>query len=370
VALVNLTSGGLSGGYKKYLERMLPLLRSSPSISRLEVLSPRGLEVPADGAHGAWSWPENDGVAGYRVLKAELARRRPDVVFVPSARLIRTPFPSVVMVRNMEPLVAPFRGNSPRDAFRNVGRRVVARASCNRATRVIAVSAFVRDFLVDHWGVTPAKVGIVPHGVETSLPRISWVKPKAIKSSAHRPLIFAAGSIRPARGLEDLLGALPHLRSAGIDPLVVIGGATSGDGQAYQKRLEAAIDKDGHGDSVVWAGSLSQQEMAWCYGNCNVFVMTSRVEACPNTALEALTYGCLCIATTERPMPETFVDAATYYGAGDSERLADQIARAFRLSTAEKTAAGRRAVERANHFTWESTVIATIQQLQLAADKR
>jgi glycosyltransferase involved in cell wall biosynthesis len=370
VALVNLTSGGLSGGYRKYLERMLPLLRQSPSISRLEILSPNGLDVPADLADGNWSWPENDGMWGYRALKAELARRQPHVVFVPSARLIATTVPSVVMVRNMEPLVAPFSGNSARDGFRNVGRRLVARASCRRATRVIAVSAFVRDFLVDHWRVGAAKVGVVPHGVETPLARSSWVKPKAIRSATSRPFIFAAGSIRPARGLEDLLGALDRLRDAAINPLVVIAGAASGDGQAYQQKLEKVIANGGHRDSVVWTGPLSQEEMAWCYGNCSVFAMTSRVEACPNTALEALAYGCLCVATTTRPMPEIFGDAAAYYEAGNAGLLADKIVTALRLSAVEKAALARRGVDRASGFTWETTANDTVQQLQLAANKK
>ena len=364
-AVVNLTSGGLSGGYRKYLQQLLPLLHDSPLITQLDVLSPSSVQFDTS-RDGYWSWPDADGMTGYKSLRSELARRKPDVVFFPSARLVNVAIPTVVMVRNMEPLVAPFAGNSMRDGLKNVGRRVVARWSCRRATRVIAVSDFVRDFVVDHWNVPPTKIGVVPHGVEPPLEPGARIKPQSV-AVGKDPWIFAAGSIRPARGLEDLLGALSYIHSAGIRPRIVVAGATSGDGETYRQKLQRAIDQAGHAGDVVWAGPLSQPEMAWCYANCSAFVMTSRVEACPNTALEALAYGCVCVATTRRPMPETFGDAARYYEAGDQQMLAEQIVTVLRMTDVERNDLARKAVSRAADFTWQKTAEGTIRELQLAA---
>jgi glycosyltransferase involved in cell wall biosynthesis len=367
VAVVNLTSGGYSGGYRKYLERMLPLLQQSAAISMLEVLSPRGLEPGDHTAIDHWSWPLNDEMTGFRGLRSEIARRRPDVVFIPTARFVRSARPTVVMVRNMEPLIAPFAGNTWRDGLKNVGRRVAAHSSCHRATRVIAVSPFVRDFIVDHWNVGPDKIGVVSHGVEKALPSESWMKPAAIRFPMDRPIIFTAGSIRPARGLEDLLAALTALQHSGLRPRLLIAGAASGDGSPYQRKLQAALETSGIGESVTWSGSLSEREMAWCYGNCDAFVMTSRVEACPNTALEALAYGAACVATTNRPMPETFGDAARYYDAGNIAKLAQQVETVLRMPGAEKASLSARAVARASEFNWEQTARKTIEQLQSAS---
>lgn len=369
LAVVNLTSGRLSGGYKKYLEQMLPLLHGSQLVSTLDILSPDGVDVPAGSADSYWSWPEKDRMTGHQALKTELARSRPDVVFMPTARFVNTGYPSVVMVRNMEPLVAPFTGNSARDGLRNIVRRLAARSSCRHATRVIAVSPFVRDFLVERWRVPPGRVGVVAHGVETALHPSYWIRPASVSPTSERPIIFAAGSIRPARGLEDLLDALAILRAQGLEPTVVIAGDVSGDGQRYRKKLESTIAANGNNGSVVWAGLLSSKEMAWCYGNCSAFVMTSRVEACPNTALEALAYGAGCIATTNRPMPETFGNVARYYEPGDSTILADQIASVLRMRNADRTMLAQRAVARARTFTWEAAARHTIDQLRLAVNE-
>ena len=180
-------------------------------------------------------------------------------------------------------------------------------------------------------------------------------------------MIFCAGSIRPARGLEDLFHALVLLRASGLDPTVLIAGDVSGDGQKYRVRMQRKLDADGNADSVIWAGPLSTNEMAWCYGNCSAFVMTSRVEACPNTALEALAYRSACIATTNRPMPETFEDAALYYDAGNSQMLADQISTVLGRGDAVRTLFSQRAAARAADFAWESAAQKTIHQLSLAA---
>ncbi len=235
---------------------------------------------------------------------------------------------------------APFAGNSLRDGLRNIGRRIAAHSSCRNATRVIAVSAFVRDFLLGEWRIPAEKVSVVAHGVEPALVPSRRLKPASVTPQSDRAMVFVAGSIRPARGLEDLLNAQVRLKGLGVEPTIVIAGSVSGDGERYRRKLKGIIARGQIGDSVVWAGSLSPHEMAWCYGNSSVFVMTSRVEACPNTALEAMSYGASCIATTNRPMPEIFGDAARYYTAGDYEMLADRIVSVFRLPDSENVRPG------------------------------
>ena len=370
VAIINLTSGGLSGGYRKYLDVMLPLIKASPLVSRVDVFSPSGISLPPDAADSYWYWPTREAFSGYKNLKSQVTGRSPTVVFIPTARLIKLQQPTVVMIRNMEPLIAPFEGNSFREGWRNIGRSLAARSSCRRATRVIAVSPFVRDFLTTEWTLPIDKVGIVMHGVERPLAPDSWVKPRALTAAAVAsvPLLFCAGSIRPARGLEDVFGALPLLKDLGFSPVVVIAGEVTGDGEMYRQELLRRLSERDMAQSVVWTGALSSAEMAWLYGNCSAFVMTSRVEACPNTALEAMAYGALSVATTRRPMPDIFGEGASYYEAGDIDGLAQELAAVLKLADQDKAERRNRARMRAGEFSWNSTAEQTIQQLRLAAD--
>jgi glycosyltransferase involved in cell wall biosynthesis len=363
VAMVNLTSGGLSGGYRKYLDRIVPPLREHPRVERLDVFVPAGAAESA--TQPAYeTWPVQDGMRGFGVLRARLAELKPDVVFVPTARWIDFGgIPSAVMVRNMEPLERPFTGNRPLESLRNVFRAHAARRASMRADRVIAVSGHVRDFICARWGIPQDKVGLVYHGIDPATSPSGYVRPARLPDGRREPNIFTAGSIRPARGLEDLVQALAILRKQGRSLRLDIAGAPDPSSEHYLVRIQKLAATLGVDDAITWLGHLAPQEMSWCFANAVAFVMTSRCEACPNTALEAMAHGALCISTDTPPMPEFFADSALYYRAGNAGELA---ARLLTCTVPSESLDVLRveAVRRAAHFTWADTVSNTVAELE------
>ena len=259
IAIVNLASSGLSGGYLKYLLNLVPLLRRDPRVTTLDVFIPDGVALPGCGS--LRTWPARDGVTGFPALRAELARLAPDVVFFPTARLVDCGgVPTIVMVRNMEPLTVPFGGNSWRESLRNLARARAARRACERATRVIAVSDYVRRFVTGRWGLSASRVGRVYHGVNPPDPA-SEIAPASLQPVER--FVFTAGSIRPARGLEDLIRATPALLRDHPDLAVVIAGKVDEVAHAYGARMQHLAAKLGVARAVVWTGQLSSPEMAW-----------------------------------------------------------------------------------------------------------
>lgn len=366
MALVNLTRGGLSGGYKKYLQTLVPILAATERLE-LAMFSPANMDLAPISSVRNERWPTDDEYRGFRALRGKLSDFAPDVVFIPTARYVDTPFPTVVMVRNMEPLVLPFSGNSFADGMRNVARRYVARASCRKASRIIAVSGYVHDFLRDRWNVPPAKLAVVPHGVGEVIPKLGHVRPRSVKADVGHQFIFAAGSVRPSRGLEDVIKAVALLRSRGADVDLVIAGTVSGSTEAYHGALRALSEASGIAEHVVWAGDLTPREMAWCFSNCRAFAMTSRVEACPNTVLEALSHGTLSVSSTLPPMPEFFGDGALYYKAGNEGELASRLAEIMALDDRARDDLAGRARARAALFSWSDTARGTIAVLRTAS---
>jgi len=153
VAVVNLTRGGMSGGYRKYLIEVIPRLAADPRVSQIRVFTPAG----ASGLTGVDERPLDSA------LSQSNAFSEFDVVFVPTARTLRVGRrPLVTMVRNMEPMQAPFGGNSIREGLINLARATIARRSCRQATRVIAVSEHVRAGLRASGGQERNTVGVTP----------------------------------------------------------------------------------------------------------------------------------------------------------------------------------------------------------------
>jgi glycosyltransferase involved in cell wall biosynthesis len=357
LAVVNVTSGGMSGGYRKYLMRLMPLLANDPRVTDLSVFVPERAAVNLASEIEVRTWRPGSGGSRFATLARDVAACAPDVVFVPTSRHVSFgSTPVATMVRNMEPLEAPFGGNTWTESVKNVARAWEARRACRHATRVIAVSEHVRNFIVSRWRIDRERIGTVYHGVDEAAPRPAPMEPETGRT------LFTAGSIRPARGLEDVIRALPLLDA---DVRLVIAGGVDAGCARYADGLRRLCGETGVTARVSFAGQLDTAGMASAFQHAVAFVMTSRVEACPNTALEAMSHGCAIISVNRAPMPEFFRDAARYYPVAEAHALAVQL-RAILADPAERGRLGRAARCRAAAFTWEATKNRTIEELERA----
>jgi glycosyltransferase involved in cell wall biosynthesis len=350
VVVANLTGGGLSGGYRKYLHRLMPRMAADRRVEQLTIFVPRTAEASLDRALDVRRYDVTD--AGVRTLADEVRALAPDVVFVPTARFLPFGRPTVTMVRNMEPLMVPFAGNAFREGIRNLGRAGQAKRASRSATRVIAVSKFVREFLLTRWGIPPERVGLVYHGVDP------WPPAGTVQNR----VLFTAGSIRPARGLEDVINALAELPP---DVQLRIAGRVDAGAERYAKQLHEIAESVGVARRITWMGQLSDPQMHTQLSTCAVFVMTSRAEACPNTALEAMSAGSVIVSVDHEPMPEFFGDAALYYRAPDAEALAARVVDLLE-GRVDRAALQARAHARAAQFSWDATCDLTIRELEIA----
>jgi glycosyltransferase involved in cell wall biosynthesis len=368
VAVVNATNGGLSGGSIKYLSHLIPLLELDRRVSRLDVFAPEGYESELAGAGSLRPIRHGDAFRGFSTVCGELRTLAPDVVFVPNARrLPLAGIPQVTMIRNMEPLVRPVGRNSMVEIAKNLLRAKVARHAARKSDRVIAVSEFVRTTMIDVWRIPADRIDVVYHGVDSpaATQHLTEVPPVLAALDPGR-FILSVGSIRPYRGLEDAIRALAQMPADLTDWKLVVLGAPDAGSVFYERELRQLSDELNVAGRIVWAGSTSPAVVTWCLQNCGAFVLTSRVEACPNAGLEALSLGCSCAVSTSDPMPEFFSDVALYYEPGDATTLAAQLARLASEAVPAKLARAHKARERSRRFTWQSTAARTLDVLERA----
>ena len=373
IAILNLTSGGISGGYRKYLRNLIPRIARHPKVSALLVGLPRPInlsEWKEAFPFANWQslkpckWPVSDLNSDERTKIKEFA---PDVVFIPTARFCRIDgVPTVNMIRNMEPFV-DIDENPILERILNCMRAKETRNSLLKADRTIAVSGFVRQFITDRWGVNPEKVGLVYHGVE-NMNGLSLKKPASILQSWKGDFLFTAGSIRPARGLEDAIFAVRQISGKrGKDCKLAVAGSVTWNMRGYYRKLKTAVRCFGLESSILFTGPLSEQEMCWCYQHCKMFLMTSRVEACPNIALEIMANGCIAIVADNPPLPEMLDNTAIFYPPRKQKVLAELIQRVLNMSEEQLNAMRKRCLERAAKFSQDKCARLTVAELIKAA---
>jgi glycosyltransferase involved in cell wall biosynthesis len=372
IAIVNVTGGGLSYGYLNYLSEVLPRMLSHPRLHQLYVYLPPGFsKYFANMLPSEYLRQLPGGFRGRRQLRLDISRISPDVVFFPGNQWLNLGrIPSVSMVQSMLPMVLPYGGNGWLDIAKNLVRARLTRTACERANRVIAISNYVKEFLIDHWHIAPGRIGMVYHGVNPPPVAETLRIPAGIFPDWSGTFLFTAGSMHPYRALDDVINAMAVLASRGIrPPLVIAGGVDLDPSQLpYLLGMKKLAIKLGVDSQIAWVGHLDRAEMSWCYSHCQMFLMTSRVEACPNIALEAMSHGAFCLAADNPPLPEFFQKAAIYYRPKSGEALAETICEGLAYSPEAAGVLRLRARERARDFTWEETTERTVHEFELAAN--
>jgi glycosyltransferase involved in cell wall biosynthesis len=368
VAIVNLTGGGLSHGYINYLSEVIPRMLRHPQVAQLFVYVPPGFSPGFAGILPPGHLGQCDNSCrGRRELRREIARIAPDVVFFPGNRWLNLgQIPSISMVQSMLPMVMPFGGNGWRDIAKNIERAYATKVACKRANRVIAISNYVKEFLVNSWHISSGRIGMVYHGVNSPPVDAAFRIPRGIPLEWDGRFLFTAGSMHPYRGLDDVMQALAVLASQGVRPPVVIAGGADSTQLPYMRKMTNLAEKLGVQSQIAWTGHLEAAEMSWCYSHCRLFLMTSRVEACPNIALEAMSQGAFCLAADNPPLPEIFQEAALYYRPKCGEAMAQAISTALAYAPDAAGDRGARAKQRAGDFTWEETADRTVQEFDRA----
>lgn len=377
VALINLTGGSMSGGYRKYLLAMLPRIAAHRQISSVLCASPPDWNISqwfdkstpvrfvTCSPFKAFNYRPDDN------LYQELTDFKPDILFIPVERMMEYEnTPVINMLRNMEPFVKPVKGTPLEERIRNKIRYTEGAKALKKASRVIAISGFVRDYLTEELGISQEKVGFVYHGFDLNH-YVQPKKPLIIPEEWKGNFIFTAGSVRPARGIEDIIFAMQPLHNK-LPELsgLVIAGQCLPSMQAYKSKLIKWLNSNHLKEKVLWSDFLPEEEMAWCYKNSKAFVMTSRVESFGHIAIEAMSHGCVCISTTCPCLPEIFDTAAVYYSPGDWKTLSESIVKICREGRDYSDKASERAKHRASQFSWDIAAEKTVQEIQTALECR
>ena len=161
-----------------------------------------------------------------------------------------------------------------------------------RADRLLAVSQFTRQRLVDDGGFQPDKIGLLPNTVDTerfspdSKPR-HLLKRFGLKPT--QPVILTVARLAGEeryKGYDQIIRALPEIRRKVPGVCYVIGG--TGPDRA---RLEALVTELGLTEAVLFAGYIPDHELVSYYNLCDVFAMPSKGEGFGIVYLEALACG-------------------------------------------------------------------------------
>jgi len=209
------------------------------------------------------------------------------------------------------------------------------------AARIAAVSRNVAEEAVRWFGVSRARIEIVPNGVD------EFFTPDGDDDY----YVLFVGTIEPRKGLDDLLAvwdSLPNPRPR----LVLCGDAGWGDVQLPR------------GAEVT--GYVDRERLRDLYRHARAFVYPSRYEGFGIPPLEAMACGAPVIATRTGAIPEYADGVALLIDSGDRVALRAALIRVLSDNTLRSELRAR-GPERARMYTWDRSAALMTQLFEEAA---
>lgn len=159
----------------------------------------------------------------------------------------------------------------------------VERWLARSAARVIVCSDYMSREVTRQFDVPPAKIDVVPNGVDALRFR---ARPRAVAAARARfagsaPLVSFAGRLVYEKGVQHLIAAVPRLLESTPDLRVVI----AGDGP-YRRELEEMAHP-----AVTFAGFLGGHDLTALMAASDCYVVPSIYEPFGMVALEAAAAG-------------------------------------------------------------------------------
>jgi glycogen(starch) synthase len=235
----------------------------------------------------------------------------------------------------------------------------VERWITNRSQRVITCSAFMREQVIEIFGVSPRRVTAIPNGIDPAdLPRpeaAELVRLRAEFAAPDERLVLLIGRLVYEKGFQLALEAMPEVIKAVPGTRFLVAGSGT-----HEKELKKQAEELGLMEHGTFLGWIGDDVLHTLYAIADLTVVPSIYEPFGLVALEAMASGCPCIVADTGGLREVVPDEAAglRFAARDPEALAEVAIRVLTDPELEQ----RLIVEAKEHvlsFDWADVAVRT-----------
>jgi glycosyltransferase involved in cell wall biosynthesis len=249
-----------------------------------------------------------------------------DACFFPAAHRClpyKSPCPTVGVVHDM----AAFWGTRRTREHLGAMLRMILPNSLSRLDRIIAVSEWVKQELLDLTRVKESRIDVVPNGVDLTA---FYPRPKNEESviliqpfSFRRPYILCVSRIdHPVKNHVRLIKAFGIFKERTKLPhRLVLAGSDSNNAA----RVKEAAMKSPWRNDIFFTGHFPLKSLPELYSGADFVVLPSMYEGFGMGVLEAMASGVPVACARAASLPETAGNAGRYFDPLDAEDMADRM---------------------------------------------
>jgi glycosyltransferase involved in cell wall biosynthesis len=246
--------------------------------------------------------------------------------------------------------------------------RVVLPNSLRKLDRIIAVSKWVKQELVELARIRESRIEVVPNGIDLSA---FFPRPRNEESvvliqpfSFRRPYVLYASRLEhPIKNHVKLIEAFGIFKERTKYPhRLVLAGA---DSRGAEKIREAAEVSPWRKD-IFFTGHFPSSSLPELYAGADMVVVPSMYEGFGMGVLEAMASGVPVVCARAASLPETAEHAALYFDPADAGDMADRMV-TMTTNRDIYRECRRLGLERAQNFSWDRCAERTLKIIEETA---
>ncbi|MBF6612342.1 MAG: glycosyltransferase family 4 protein [Chloroflexi bacterium] len=300
------------------------------------------------------------------ILPFASLQKRLDLLHCPvNVRPVASVYPVVVTIHDLIFLRYP-------GSFHPAKRRYLTAMtgwSARHAAQVITVSEATRRDVISLLKVPPDKVTAVANGVSAQfrpLPQHELAEFKGEKEISGKIILYV-GTLEPRKRITTLLRAFREVADNPLfdDTTLVIGGSKGWYyDEIFSTAKELGLTESGR---VRFLGRVPDEELALWYNIATLFAYPSLYEGFGLPALEAMACGTPVVASNRSSLPEVVGGSGLLLEPEAIEEWSQAI-KMLLSDSARRAELAKRALQRAQSFSWERTARETIEVYKRALE--
>lgn len=276
----------------------------------------------------------------------------PDILFVPSHALpIFCRAKTVITLHDL----GFERFPEAYSFWQRIYLRFVYKWATRHALKIIAISKFTKEELINLYKADPQKIEVIYLGYDNSIfypidnrKRIDQILEQyGIK----KPYILYVGRLEKKKNVTNLIKALQEISSI---HLVLVG--QPGYGYNKIKNLKLKIK------NLIEIGYVSHQDLPYLYSGAECFVYPSLYEGFGLPILEAMACGCPVVASNTSSIQEIGGEAVSYFRPESLDEITKAILKIIKDKEFREMMI-QKGFERVKNFSWEKCAKETLKIL-------
>ena len=218
----------------------------------------------------------------------------------------------------------------------------IERQGMHAADRIIAVSSYTKNIIVNHYGISPQKVQVVHNAVDYKEPDFS----EQFGIKKNDKIVLFLGRITLQKGPDYFVYAAKKVLEKEKNVKFIMVGTGDMEAKMIEKAAELGIS-----DKILFAGFLGPQDVDRAFLMADVYVMPSVSEPFGITALEAMKNDTPVIVSKQSGVSEVITHCFKV-DFWDINELSSKIISLLRYSTLHHSMKENARME-IRKFTWD-----------------